>query len=35
MFPNTPHVEALVVLEGKQSSEPERRAPRRKVVRRS
>lgn len=35
MFPNTPHVEALVVLHGKQTDGPERRAPRRKVVRRS
>jgi len=36
MFPNTPHVETLVVLEGKPSKDKrEPRAPRRKVVRRS
>lgn len=34
MFPNTQHVEALVVLEGKEADGPARRAPRRKVVRR-
>lgn len=34
MFPNTPHVEALVVLEGREGSGPEPRAPRRRVVRR-
>lgn len=34
MFPNTPHVECLVVLEAKDADEaPKRRAPRRKVVR--
>jgi len=35
MFPNTPHVEVLVVLEGKATDQREPRAPRRKVVRRS
>jgi len=34
MFPNTPHVECLAVLEGPAGEGPARRAPRRKVVRR-
>lgn len=34
MFPNTPHVESLVVLEGTAPEGPRRRAPRRRVVRR-
>lgn len=34
MFPNTPHVECLVVLSGKDADVPGPRAPRRKVVRR-
>ena len=33
MFPNTPHVECLAILEGEPSDAPRRRAPRRKVVR--
>ena len=33
MFPNTPHVECLAILEGQPSDTPRRRAPRRKVVR--
>ncbi len=33
MFPNTPHVECLVILDAPPSGEPTRRAPRRKVVR--
>lgn len=33
MFPNTPHVECLAVLEGPPDEGPARRAPRRKVVR--
>ena len=34
MFPNTPHVECLVVLTGRDADAPGPRAPRRKVVRR-
>ncbi len=32
MFPNTAHVESVVVLESGQDSEPSRRAPRRRVI---
>lgn len=34
MFPNTPHVECLALLEGRAGEGPRRRAPRRRVVRR-
>lgn len=35
MFPNTPHVEALVILTGVDADAPTKRAPRRRVVRRA